>query len=97
MSSQNGGSGGGFFLLLAGALLVAVLTNPSEQAHRAAISSRTPVVNLGLGMMEITGASKLSYHNCMVFSYTTLDSGNRTGIPLTTGFLGKVYYGKEKQ
>ena len=89
---MNEGSGCGCFSFLVVILLVAaVLLNPPEQAHRAALRSRTPVGSLALGAMELAGSAKIGYHNCIVFSYTTIDYGNQTGFVATTGFFGKVY------
>lgn len=81
-------------LILGGLVLCA--TNPSESDHRAAIKAKTPMADGALGIMEFVGTSKLTYHDCIVYSYTTLDDGSKTGMIVTTGFFRKVYYGEDK-
>jgi hypothetical protein len=79
-------------LFIIGVVLYA--TNPREADHRAAIHARTPVAGGALAVMEFVAGPKLTYHDCIVFSYTTLDEGNNSML-VTWGLFGKVYYGKD--
>jgi hypothetical protein len=85
------------WLLLIVALVVMAATKPDEQAHRKAISQRTPVLGALYSVAEYVGSTELEYHDYWVLSVITARAG-RTGptIPISIGVLGKVYYGKNE-
>jgi hypothetical protein len=85
---------GGLVLII---LIVLPATNPNEAAHRAAYAQKTPVASAIVSVGELAGCTELKYHNYFLFSVMTVKaSKDGPEMPLTIGFLGKVYYGKDK-
>jgi hypothetical protein len=98
MSSPNrGGCGCLLVVIVIIALIALAVTKPNEAAHRNAIARRTPVLNAFFGAQKLLGVADLEYHDYLLFSVMTMTPGKgRIGIPVSYGFLGKVYYDKDK-
>lgn len=100
--SDSSGSGcgcGTFFFLLIIIGIAAVVTNPNESAHRRRIAQKTPVTNVLVGVMSLSGGMEFKYNNYIFFSVMTLDSGSgvsKSSIPGSFGIFGRVYYGDDK-
>lgn len=83
------------FLIIVAVALAA--TKPNEAAHRAAIARRTPVARALFGVQEVLGNAEMEYHDYLIFSTMTFKF-EKTGpeMPLSYGFLGKIYYDKDE-
>jgi hypothetical protein len=96
MTRPNQG-GSGCLLIIIIALVALAVTKPNEAAHRNAIARRTPVLGVFFGAQELLGVADLKYHDYFFFSVMTMTPGRGgTGMPVSYGFLGKVYYDKDK-
>jgi hypothetical protein len=97
MSNGNKQGGGWGWLLLVLAVIGLVATRPSEAAHRAAFAKRAPVTRALFGVAELVGGAELKYHDYFFFSTLTakFDKNGRE-IPVTIGFVGIVFYGKDQ-
>jgi len=85
------------WLLLIVVLVVLAATKPDEEAHRKAISQRTPVLHALYSVAEFVGSTELEYHDYWIVSVMTARVG-KTGpaLPISIGVLGEVYYGKQE-